>query len=340
MKPKFLVVTAIAAVCLSSCSTGVRHKMSEYILEYDIGSASEFKILQLTDIHVGDKDYQDLHYKFMDLTIKDANPNMIIVTGDLFTFGSKDTAKTLFKFLDSYDVPWTLTFGNHDEQVYFSIDWMTNELMTGGYKHCLFKDIQDDDVHGNANFAINLKKSGSIFEQLIIMDSNRYYFGNYFGYDFFKPNQINWYKDLVNYTKDTLNGGTVAKSLMFYHIPLPEIDNAWDDYKAGKSIAQWVSDGEVAGHPRDKREKSCPPDYNSGFFKVIKEMNSTTGMYFGHDHVNNFIIKYDGIDFAYGIKSTFNIYYDEQMLGGRTITINSEHKVQYQDIYHTYAEVM
>ena len=71
----------------------------------------DFTILQLTDIHMSDKDDQDLHYAFLDKLITDAKKETIdfmVVTGDLFTFASKGTAKRLFKFLDSYDIPWTL----------------------------------------------------------------------------------------------------------------------------------------------------------------------------------------------------------------------------------------
>ena len=232
MKRKSLfLLSGVAALCLSACS-GVKHEIKDYILELDY--KSDYRILQLTDTHIGDKDNVQLHYDFMDLTIKEANPDLIVVTGDVFTFASRHTAKEFFDFLDSYEVPWTLTFGNHDEQCFFSIDWLTSELNSrGGY--CIFKDVQDDDVQGNANFAINLKKDNKVFEQLIIMDSNRYNFKGYFGYDYFKEDQINWYKELVDYT--TSQNGGVVDSLMFYHIPLPEVNDAWAAAKADPTAA-------------------------------------------------------------------------------------------------------
>ena len=325
MKSKSLLFASVIGLCLTSCATGVKHDISEYFLhtDYKVGG---YRILQLTDIHLGDKDYQDLHFKFMDLTIKDANPDMIVVTGDLFTFASKSTAKRLFNFLDSYGVPWTITFGNHDEQCYFSVDWMTGYLNTYG-KNCLFKDIQDDDIHGNCNFTINLMNGSEVFEQVVIIDSNRYSYGISSGYDYFKKDQINWYSEMVDYSTSTWGvGGQPVHSVMFYHIPLPEINDAWEK---GTKL---YDEGE-------KREKSCPPDVNSGFFKVIKEKGSTDGMYFGHDHVNNFIVEYEGIDFGYGIHSTNRIYYDEDMIGGRVVVINDDHSLSYEHIYHTYEEV-
>lgn len=332
-KKGLLLLPGIAAMCLTACA-GAAYQPKDYILQMDY--TNDFRILQLTDTHIGDKDNAPLHYKFMDLTIKEANPDMIVVTGDLFTFASKGTAKEFFKFLDSYGVPWTVTFGNHDEQCFFSIDWLTNVLNKYG-SHCLFKDLQDDKVQGNANFAINLMSGGNIFEQLIIMDSNRYNYNGYFGYDYFKQNQIDWYKDLVDYTTEQ-NGGTVVPSLMFYHIPLPETKTAWEE--AQKDETKIKNPENEKGIKAQQGEDPCSPDFNSGFFDVIVEKGSTRGMYFGHDHINNYIVEYKGIDFGYGIKATDRVYYSDTLLGGRVITIKNDHSLVYEDYYHSYTEVM
>ena len=326
MKKKIIVGMSTFLLALTSCGTGVRHDIKDYILNYDYHD--NFRILQLTDTHISDKDDQFMQYDFIDSIIAEAHPDMIVVTGDLFTFASKKTALRYFERLDSHNIPWTLTFGNHDEQCYFSIDWMTKKLNNYG-KNCLFIDNQDDNVFGNANFAINLNKDNKVFEQLIIMDSNRYYYGEYFGYDFFKQDQIDWYKRLVDYTTEQ-NSGTVVESLMFYHIPLPEIDEAWEKSHDGS--------GEATLQYGEKREDTCPPKYNSGFFDVIVEKGSTKAMFFGHDHRNNFRIDYKGVTFSYGLKSDNRIYFDGDMLGGQVITLKSDHTLEYEYIYKTYGE--
>ncbi len=325
MKNRLFPLFFVTAMSLTACG-GKSYSPKDYILE--LPYRSNFKILQLTDIHMADKDDQDLHYAFLDKLITEANGpsqneiDFMVVTGDLFTFANKATAKKLFIFLDSYDIPWSVVFGNHDEQTYFSVEWMTSYLNNFGSK-CYFLDRQDDNVNGNCNFAINLMQGNTIHDQLILMDSNRYHFGSYNGYDYFKDNQIKWYSDLVDYTKEQ-NGGAIVNSLMFYHIPLYEINDA---YEKGE-----IKYGE-------KRENTCPPDYNSGFFDVIKAKGSTKGMFFGHDHINNFEALYEGVTFCYGIKSTNRIYYDEDMLGYQTITIKDDHSFSIERVYHTYAEV-
>ena len=175
MKNKLSLLLATSFLLLTACGSQAKTYLeSDYILE--LPYQENFRVLQLTDLHISDKDNQDRHYAFMDLTITDSQPNLIVVTGDLFTFASKNTAKKLFSYLDSHNVPWTVTFGNHDEQCLFSVEWLTNYLTNYG-SNCIFKDLIDDDVYGNCNFVINLMKNDTVFEQIFIVDSNRYNYG-------------------------------------------------------------------------------------------------------------------------------------------------------------------
>lgn len=351
MKHKILFVAPILAVALSACSFhGTKHEMKDYLagsLEYNVTN-DNFRILQLTDTHIGDKDDQNLHYKFLQKIIDDANNpkkvDLIVITGDLFTFASKGTAKRFFKFMDKQGIPWTAVFGNHDEQCFFNIDWMTSQLNNRkAYPNCVFKDIQNDPLQGNCNFAINVKKDGKVFEQLIMIDSERYDFGTGFGaYDYIKDNQIEWYKDFVQYSKTTTDFelDAHARAMMFYHIPVPEINAAYDE---GELID--LGDGRGTDKANVYREKTCPPDVNSGLFEAIQLTKNasdeiyTTDMAFGHDHRNMFIAKYQGVRFAYGVKSTDRVYYDADMLGGQVLTLKEDHSVEYQRLFHEYKEV-
>ena len=329
MKKKLYPLFFIAAMSLTACSGNSYHyedHLSDYVMNIDLGDKTNFKILQLTDFHFSDKDDQDELYRYVDTLVEDAKTkygvDLIVVTGDLFTFASKWTAKKLFAHMDGYKVPWTVVFGNHDEQTYFSVDWMTsylNSLSDSADSYCMFKDIQQDDVEGNCNFVIHLKDGDKVKEQLIFMDSNRYHFGtDYNGYDYFKNPQIGWYKSMVNYSKDLNEAANPAKSLMFYHIPLPEINKITDQEKMLKDDPKYCF---LYG---EKREKTCPPDEDLGFFKVIDEMDATTGMFFGHDHVNDYEAIYNDVYFCYGLKSTDRIYYDEDMLGYKLIDLKDD----------------
>jgi len=326
MKRKYLLIPILAGLCACSAETGLTSK--DYILETDY--KSDFKILQLTDIHLANKDNQTYQLKFLKSTIEKADPDFIVLTGDNFTFADRATAKRLFEFFESQKIRWTITFGNHDEQCYFSIDWMTsylNNLSKKDGSYLLFVDHQGDKVNGNANFAINLMDGQTIKQQLIIIDSNRYYYGSYWGYDWIKEDQINWYSDLIDYTT-AQNGGTVVPSLAFFHIPFPEYLDAWNAAQNGDPDATLLHG--VA------KEGVSAPEYNSGFWNKILEKGSTKVCSVGHDHLNDWTILYKGVYLSYGLTSTDRIYYDEELLGGKTITIHDDNTYEIELVFNKY----
>jgi len=331
MKGRKLIIGVLVLACimlLAGCAPKtVSYEPKDYILETEY--KDDFRILQLSDIHLSNKDNRQLHYDFMDLTIKDSDADLIVITGDTFTFADKKTVKEFFDFIDSYGINWTIVFGNHDEQGYFSIDWLTDTLNNYG-SNCLFKDLQDDNVYGNCNFAINLTKNGKVKAQVILLDSNRYNFGEYIGYDYIKQDQIDWYENLVNYTTEQ-NGGEVVESVCFYHIPVPEFQEAWD-------LAQRHSE-KVDYEDGILQESVSCPKVNSGFFDMAVILGSTKAMFVGHDHVNNFGITYKGIFLCYGINSTDRIYSDEDITGGQVIIVHEDGTIDREEIYHYYEEV-
>lgn len=330
LNKKILFVLSIFTLTLSSCEKVTTYEPKDYMIDIDF--KSDFKILQLSDIHLGQKDDLDRHFKFLDLTIKDANPDFIMITGDLFTFANRRTMNSVFDFFDSYKIPWSVTWGNHDEQCDFSISYMTGELnkrCNSGDSYCKFIDRQDDDVFGYANFVINLKQGNINKFQLFSIDSNRYYYGDYMGYDYIHQDQIEWYEKMVNYS--TLeNSGAVIPSLAFFHIPLPEFDYAWNHKE---------DDPDVVWNGGENREKVCCPEINTGLFDKMYELGSTKGIFVGHDHINNADLTYKGIRLVYTTKSTDRIYADDDIMGGLTITIHDDCTFDVKRLPHTYEEI-
>ena len=88
-----LIVASVMFGCSNNKKT---YAMSDYILNLDY--KEDFKILQLTDTHIGIKDNQQYQYDFIDLTIKDSNADFIVITGDFFTFADKALEKRYFEF--------------------------------------------------------------------------------------------------------------------------------------------------------------------------------------------------------------------------------------------------
>ena len=58
-----------------------------------------------------------------------------------------------------------------------------------------------------------------------------------------------------------------------------------------------------------------------------------------HDGADEFPVWRATEDFGYGIKATDRVYADDNLLGGRVITLKNDHSLQYDDYYHSYKEV-
>ena len=340
MNKKTVLFLPVFTLLLASCSTGGKHYDSKEYVAGTLKYKDDFRILQMTDVHLGNQDILEKHFDFMKLTIQESNADLIVVTGDVFTFADKNTAKETFKFFDNFNIPWTMTWGNHDEQVYFSVDWLTGTLNKYG-KNCLFKDLQDDDVYGNANFVINLTEDGTetskVKQQLIIMDSNRYSYAKFKGYDAIHKDQVEWYERIVNDTTSN-NGNAVVPSLMFFHIPFPEFQTSYDLAKAGTNPKVKFVDDVVKSDVFN--EDVCCPNENTHLYDSIKNLKSTKGVFVGHDHVNTFCVDDDGLYLCYGIKATTRVYYEKELMGGQIVSMNSETgKISIERKFHTYDEL-
>lgn len=124
------------------------------------------------------------------------------------------------------------------------------------------------------------------------------------GYDYIKFDQIRWYREnSAKYTKQ--NGGTPLPSLAFFHIALPEYNQAASD--------------ETAILVGTRKEKACAPQLNSGMFASMKEMGDILGVFVGHDHDDDYAVFWKGILLAYGRYTGGDTVYNNLSNGARVI---------------------
>lgn len=281
---------------------------------------NEFKILQLTDLHYFMPHLQSKTDNIVKKLVEENHPDMIILTGDN-VFGPVNTwlTKHVTEFFDSFGLPWAAVYGNHDDEGKADKYWLGEQYENA--KYCLYHN-GPVNIGGLGNYAVNLTKDGQPFYSLLMMDSNSYI--KYNGkkeYATFTPAQVTWYEWLINGLKD--NG--YDKSMMFFHIPLPEYSDAYDLWEEG-GFDSAIGFGE-------KREEECVSPYNSGMFAKMVELQSTTHTFAGHDHINNYSVKYQGITLSYGLKASTQIYHDKDMIGGTLITIKSDKSVTVEHKY-------
>lgn len=316
----------------------------------------EFKILNLADIQFGDTlDFgqRGLTKDTVKALIEQEKPDLITLTGDqVWTQTQRFSQKEFCKMMDSFGIPWAPVFGNHDGEGNVDKNWLADRYMESEY--CLFKK-GPNNIGGVGNYIVNIMENGKIAESLIFMDSGasksyegirdeqklygkalddtfKGYVKNSDGtvkideygtdYDFIDQDQIQWYKWAVEGAKQ-FNKGENVDSILFFHIALPEFHLAY---------TEWLDSGfDSAKGFGEMNEQICCPKVNSGFFNVIKELDSTKNIVVGHDHINNFSVMYKGIRLTYGLKTGDRCYSKPELNGGTVLKINdnsviTEHK--------------
>jgi 3',5'-cyclic AMP phosphodiesterase CpdA len=356
MKKIFAIILMMSIIftvvgVLSACETD---ESDNEFTTYTIKADSEFKILQLTDIHMTASEHEtiaDLRAAGIILNpasgitaymrdswalrtvkelIEETEPDFIIVTGDiayvnsitqiLVPIGHTDNLKAMRKFaeyMETFRIPWAATLGNHDQEGDYSRQDIGNYL--SNLKYCVFKN-GPEDIMGYGNYAVNILNSdGTLNTSLIMMDSNDYRkpddLTGFSEEDSIHDDQVEWYERTLNRIKEKYSLQTLPNSLLFFHIPLKEYKTARDLYLEEQRTS--VDNPDVTWHDGFYGEGiACPAIgyyedvyYDGGnLFEKILELQSTKATFVGHDHINNIIMEYKGVQFVYGKSIDYTAY--------------------------------
>ena len=281
----------------------------------------DFKVIQLTDIHIGggilsaDTDEQAINAVASMIAVE--NPDLVIVTGDISfaipttgTINNKYAHEIFIHLMEKLGVYWTITLGNHDSEPYnyHNREAVANMYASEDLERCLFR--QASNVSGRGNHLINVQNSkGEILQSLFMIDSHSYIRQDFFGglidslfwnYDNIKQDQIDWYKDMLELYNP-------KSSMMFFHIPLAEVKEGYDEYIAnGRELnddVRWF-----VGNDGEKDDVVYPSRLGDDLFENILDLGNTSYMFFGHDHFNNFVMNYKGVSFCYGYSVDYMAY--------------------------------
>lgn len=264
-----------------------------------------FKILQLTDLHISSYPFEELDQKTIrniKNVINQSNPDLIVLTGDIIFSAVLENALEAFKAIadvfNAYDIPISMTYGNHDSEVY-----ATREELRDSEEY--FKNLAEKKheriVDGKSAYCVEVKNTkNDILHVLYFLDSGDYtkYISDEDVYDHIHPEHVIWFMDTAKLYKNTTD-------LAFLHIPFKEYQDA--------------AFGEIAGN---RGEESHVSYFNSGLFTAFLESGTVKGVFCGHDHDNDFIVDYHGITLGYGRVSGYNCY-GELDRGARTIILTN-----------------
>ena len=272
-----------------------------------------FKILVTTDLHLWDD--MELINKSLEMLarhVEAEKPDLILFTGDVVLTDHQQVDCIQFgRFMEKFGIYWAYVFGNHEarEEKEYHKYFMLKNLIS--FPHCLSK-FGDPSLFGYGNFFINILSSQTSIQQSIVMlDTGRNTSPKHNVengapadlkcYDFLKKGQIDWYKKTIRALESEYGS---FKSIMAMHIALCEYENVMQLDENNN----YVPTGKAEILYGTMYESVGCSEFNSGMFDAIKELGSTKAVVVGHDHVNDFCAKYDGVYLVYAQCDGYNTY--------------------------------
>ena len=314
-------------------------------------SEKDFRLLNLTDPQLKTEEWNEnnqtgkIFRKTVEALVERVSPDLITISGDLSYADYFESYKNFADYFDSFKIPWTCCFGNHDNQ---DGDEPMQKVINEYLKHEYFVFVKCDSFLGNSNFVILIEKNGKNAEGIILMDTHDrvYYKENDCGinqaWGYLTPEQLSWYEERVSELKKTgcndttlithipINAYLLAAKAAFKK-PLPDksitlADSYGSDvWNEGYEDSYGVLHEPISAYPEDE-----------GAFELICKLGSTKNIICGHNHVNNWVVNYNGVCFVFGSKTGMGSYWEPEINGGTVLSINENGVVS---VNHEYVDV-
>ena len=275
------------------------------------------------------KDYLSLQYA----AIEREHPDLVILMGDnAGGITGEEIYKTLLRITKPYadtKTPFAFILGNHD------LEWgeVTDlNVLYGIYKKlpcCVLPDSYT--AYGDYDLKIcGADGQTPKLHLLFVYSGSNAPKEDYGHYDHVKPEQNQWIKDACGALKQQY--GRVP-AVLVQHMPVQEEFALLKQTSFLSMLADGVyGQNEQRGKFYRKNrnttgylgEAPCPAAYNSGEFEAIKETGSIFALFFGHDHMNDFIGMHDGILMGQCKLASFNAYGDGLMQGVRILEFDED----------------
>lgn len=347
--PVFLAL--VVAFSMAACGGGKKNNAAvqwdkleetlDFVMEVEDGR--DVVVLQLTDIQIIDssqkrtegrlpswstewwapENMQERAFDVMDQIVNRVKPDLIVLSGDN-VYGEFDDAGTtltaLIATMENYKIPWTLTYGNHDNETRKGVEWTCEQYANA--EHCLFTRDPIEDIQGNGNFTIGIKQGDKLSEVVWLLDSNGHTDSdpdqNMYSHVGLFEEQEQWFEDTCLKLQQ-FNAGVMPKSIGFFHHPMRAIGDGMQKYGyVSPKNDFYTEDGDYGQFkqfaiPENENGDSGCMNYDCGFIdsdysfhKLLKKYNCE-GWFFGHVHENNTSVTHEGVRYTFGLKCA---YYD------------------------------
>ena len=301
-----------------------------------------FKIMVISDIQDGAR-VSPYTLQLITLALDAEHPDLVVINGDnifdlspslLFSSGNiKASIESFLQPLVSRKIPFAVTFGNHDGAMVMGKEQQWDFYQT--FPGALGSMNKIDDRVGNYNVIIQ-GTNGKPALNLWFFDSGGTSLPS--KADKMLDGQIEWYKSTSNSLK-AANGGVAVPSVVFQHVPVPQIydlltevdkstpgakpgtdDHSGKYYVPNNSL---VTSGELGEGP-------CTLVNDQQEFAAWQQQGDVMAAVFGHDHSNDFCGNLQGIDLMYESSVGFYMYGNGYRHGVRVMEFNEKNVHNYQ----------
>ena len=340
MFKKTIAVFLSVLICLSTFTVGVG-AVTESTDTLQFNEDGSFKIMQVADLQDNTNPVKKTN-EYLRQVIADESPDLIVLTGDNISdsvargFTREHSVKKVRKAIDSFmslfeelAIPVAVVFGNHDAEGYVSKEQQM--AIYNEYSCCVAID-EGEYISGCGTYNLPILSSDGekVVYNLWLFDSNMYD-PIYDSYDHVHDDQIEWYVNKSNELK-AQNGGEVVPSIAFQHIIVPEIYNALVEVEEGTENAVQRGDRFFV-LPEDATGSLLEPPavaaQDSMQFEKMVEQGDVKAMFTGHDHKNDFVVSYMGIDLSTSPAAGFGGYGADNR-GVRVIVLNENSTDTYE----------
>ena len=342
---------------------------------YTFTTDRELRIMMLSDIHLGGgfwsykKDRKTV-YEVISMLQKE-KPDVVILDGDNTfavpgpvyngggTLNNYMAARDVIEIFDHEGVYFSTVFGNHDTEVfgYTGRQKLGQLYMDDKFEFCIFDQNFTDDAElpSVTNQIIQVKNTkGELTKAILLVDSNAYV-------DDSIQAVINWDYDIirdstVDWAAESIKALGSPKTVAFFHIPTSEFRIAYEELDANgfkdTENTKYVSGvwDELIDETTNSRiwhggiTREGPLADIDKFFEAMGPtgIDVLEACYCGHDHVNNAVVNYKGVDLCYGYSIDNLAYTDINYSGAQrgatiiTIAADGTRKTEYKNAYKDY----
>ncbi|MBE6653787.1 MAG: hypothetical protein E7610_10300 [Ruminococcaceae bacterium] len=290
----------------------------------------QFKVLILSDVQFSTASISRETRDNIEAIVSREQPDLVIFNGDnSFAINHEKTMKNyvtnMTRYLEENKIPWAHVYGNHDAELWRpALDKETQQAVYESFEYCVSK-AGDEDLFGVGNFVLPVLEhdSDKIAFNIWCFDSgtgdiytdahaatdvtvgNNTFWSHY---ENMEMNQVEWFKESAALLEE-YNGAPIP-GMMAFHIPLQETYYAWASRETDN--LEWTG---------EQRENISAHAQDVPLFDAAKE-NKILAIVNSHDHINDFMVKYQGIRLCYTACIGTYEYHADDMLGGRVVEFN------------------